>query len=289
MISSDAEELEWYVPQAIVPQELERNLRLIDQYLADPLDLEGKKAASLLHKKPQRRRRRRATADSSDEEAAEDEPRRKRKEKKKKEAKHYKSAQFIEDSDVEADELEAFFAQEKALREKMALAAASSGTAATMLATGTKKRKKNMKEGKGKDKAKKKRKRDDGDSEQGSGEEQKEAARSDESDADSDDGLFNPFASPKIGPSTAHTSPGSDAVERHKPKPRPRPRPAKRAMTVEVETDGASLPPSSPSPRASSVGSRAASPLVVSSDDDNAVVRKAPLRRKPLFLSDEED
>lgn len=71
----------------------------------------------------------------------EDQPRRK-KEKKKKEKENYKSAQFIEDSDGEYGDIDAFLAKEKELREKTERAATASGGAriGTMKAHGTKKR-----------------------------------------------------------------------------------------------------------------------------------------------------
>lgn len=141
ILDESAEELEWYVPAALLPSDLQQFLNVMDQFIESPIDLDGKKAADMLSKKRRKRRARRAPSES-EASGNEDEPKRKKKkEKKKKEEKQYKSAQFVEDSDLEGEELEAFFAKEKALREKMALAAATAGKeTATMRARGTKKR-----------------------------------------------------------------------------------------------------------------------------------------------------
>ncbi|KAF8558558.1 DUF757-domain-containing protein [Imleria badia] len=148
ILEEDAEELQWIVPAPIVPSVLRERLNVVDQFLKNPIDLEGKKASEMLSKKTRRRRRRRSPSLGSDVELPDDEPRRRKKEKKSKEEKKYKSAQFIEDSDEEYGDMEAFLEREKALREKTARAAAESGKIATMQATGTKKRRK---KGKGKD------------------------------------------------------------------------------------------------------------------------------------------
>lgn len=206
----DADELEWYIPAAIVPSDLQRSLNVINQFLANPLDLGGKQASHLLSKKRQRRRRRRSPSpeskngDSSEDEAP-------KKEKKRKEKQQYKSAQFIEDSDAEYGDMEAFLEREKALREKTALAAATSGHIATMKPTGTKKRRRKAAEN---DTGKKKRKRGSKEQAKEFEQEQSEVGQS------SDESEFNIFGSPKRSPSTANTSPQD--VE---PKPRPRPRP----------------------------------------------------------------
>jgi replication fork protection complex subunit Tof1/Swi1 len=136
----DAEELQWVVPAAIAPSVLRMRLKVVDQFLKNPIDLEGKKASEMLSKKTRRRRRRRSPSLGSDVELPDDEPRRHKKEKKRKEEKKYKSAQFIEDSDEEYGDMEGFLEREKVLREKTARAAADGGKIATMRATGTKKK-----------------------------------------------------------------------------------------------------------------------------------------------------
>jgi replication fork protection complex subunit Tof1/Swi1 len=143
----DADELEWYIPAAILVEELQRTLNVINQFLQAPINLDGKEASQLLSKKRRRRRRRSPSPASDDDATSADEPRRKkRKEKKKKEKEMYKSAQFIEDSDVEYGDMEAFLEKEKAARERAILAAEAAGTdrPATMKPTGTKKRRRNV-------------------------------------------------------------------------------------------------------------------------------------------------
>jgi len=141
------DEPQWYIPAGIDPSDLQRSLTVIEQFEKTPLDLEGKRAAQLLHKKRQsrRRRRRRTTASSSEGEANVDDDDEGRKHKvahKAREREEYMSAQFIEDSDEEyGRDIEEFFAREAALRERTALAAIDSlSHIGTMRATGTKKR-----------------------------------------------------------------------------------------------------------------------------------------------------
>jgi replication fork protection complex subunit Tof1/Swi1 len=141
--------LEWYIPAAILVEELQRTLSVINQFLQAPINLDGKQASQLLSKKRRRRRRRSPSSGSEDDASSPDEPRRKRKEKKKKEKEVYKSAQFIEDSDVEYGDMQAFLEKEKAARERAILAAEAAGTGrpATMKPTGTKKRRRNAAKG----------------------------------------------------------------------------------------------------------------------------------------------
>ena len=54
----DADELEWYVPAAVLPSDLQRSLNVINQFLENPLDLNGESASRMLVKKSRRRRRR---------------------------------------------------------------------------------------------------------------------------------------------------------------------------------------------------------------------------------------
>ncbi|KAG6820075.1 hypothetical protein H0H93_005603 [Arthromyces matolae] len=142
ILDDNADELEWYVPAAIIPSDLRSVLTVIDQFLITPIDLEGKKASELFSKKRRRRRRRSPSPASGDDSDVEDDaPRRKKKEKKTKEKEQYKSAQFIEDSDAEYGDIEAFLEKERATREKAKQAAESSGAPAGNMKThGTKKR-----------------------------------------------------------------------------------------------------------------------------------------------------
>jgi replication fork protection complex subunit Tof1/Swi1 len=137
-----ADEPQWYIPAGIDLSDLQRSLIVIEQFEKTPLDLEGKRAAQLLHKK-RRSRRRRTRGEANDDEDDDDDDGRKRKvARKTREKEKYTSAQFIEDSDEEyGRDIEEFFAQEAALRERTALAAVDSlSHIGTMRATGTKKR-----------------------------------------------------------------------------------------------------------------------------------------------------
>ncbi|KAG8829293.1 Topoisomerase 1-associated factor 1 [Serendipita sp. 400] len=140
--------LEWMCPATKLPAELQRSLNLINGFLLDPLELNGKKALQMISRPTKRKNRREAPVedeaveefpDDEDGERRRRERASKRAEKKDKEKQSIKSRQFIEDSDAEIGEDDAFFAAEAALRNRMA-ASAESGTATQ--STGTKKRKK---------------------------------------------------------------------------------------------------------------------------------------------------
>ncbi|QRV85017.1 topoisomerase 1-associated factor 1 [Ceratobasidium sp. AG-Ba] len=62
----DAFELEWHVPASLTPFELQTSQNVIEQYLANPIDLQGKKATSLLATKRGTRRQRQAEPSSSE-------------------------------------------------------------------------------------------------------------------------------------------------------------------------------------------------------------------------------
>lgn len=148
-----SDEPQWYIPAGINLSDLQRSLTVIEQFEKTPLDLEGKRAAQLLHKKRQSRRRRnrhkQTTASGSEGEAKDDDGddddddgRKRKVARKAREREKYMSAQFIEDSDEEYGRgIEDFFAREAALRERTALAAIDSlSHIGTMRPTGTKKR-----------------------------------------------------------------------------------------------------------------------------------------------------
>ncbi|KZT08354.1 timeless-domain-containing protein [Laetiporus sulphureus 93-53] len=211
VVKEDADELEWYIPAAILPSELQRSLNVIRQFLEKPLDLGGKKASQLFTKKTRRRRRHSPLPDANDDQSDDVAPRRQRKEKKAKEKQQYKSAQFIEDSDAEYGDMESFLEKEKMLREKTALAASASGHVATMRRNGTKKR---VKKNAGDEPSKRRRKR-----------RTKVAGESEmmqvQNDADeSDESELNVFGSPKKSPSPLDSS----SHQARTPRPRPRPR-----------------------------------------------------------------
>lgn len=277
VLDETADELEWYIPAAILPDDLQRSLNIINQFLEKPLDLEGKKASQLISKKRKRRRRRRSPSPDANEESSEDEIPKKKKEKKKKEKQQYKSAQFIEDSDAELADMEAFLEKEKALREKTAKAAAETGRIATMKPTGTKKRRKKAGDN---GTAKKRRKR-------GGNAEVTEAEKNQSDGNDSDESELNIFGSPPRSPSTAQTSP---EIEEEQVKPRPRPRPRPRVQAQPSASDEAH---ENTQDAVKPLSLTSLSPLDEASDRDSEGSHRATMSRKKgrlqLVLSDEED
>ncbi|KAG2128288.1 timeless protein-domain-containing protein [Suillus clintonianus] len=222
----DGDELQWIVPAAIIPSELQSSLNVVDQFLQHPIDLDGKKASQLLSKKTRRRRRRRSPSNSDVELVDDDEPKRKRREKKKKEETQYKSAQFIEDSDAEYGDMEAFLEREKALRDKAAMAAAQSGKIGTMRAAGTKKRRR-----KGKDVEARKKGRVGNSENQPAGE-----SSADENVLDSEDDILG---SMRRSRSSSPSAPASRRAPRARPRPRPVPkRSAKQEISMDAVDEG---------------------------------------------------
>ncbi|KAI5994503.1 timeless protein-domain-containing protein [Pisolithus albus] len=212
--AEDAEELQWVVPAKIVPSALQSAHDVVDQYLRNPIDLEGKKAGELITKKARRRRRRRSVTPNTDVELPDDEPKR-RKAKKKREEKTYKSAQFIEDSDEECGDMEAFLEREKALRERTAKAAEESGQIATMRATGTKKRRKKAKDDSGSKRARTKSPGPGGDY---SGQLAVNVDSDDSGTASDDDPILRSLRSSRS------PTPPPQSIPAPAPKPRPKPR-----------------------------------------------------------------
>lgn len=125
-----------------MPAELRRILNVINQYLETPYDVEGKKAEALLNKQSRRRKRPPVpvAADSDASEDGDDEGSEKKPKKSKPPQKPAKSAEFIQDSEEEYGDMEAFLEREAARRR----AATSAGGVAgpSMKKTGTKKRRK---------------------------------------------------------------------------------------------------------------------------------------------------
>ncbi|KAG6810302.1 hypothetical protein H0H92_012503 [Tricholoma furcatifolium] len=236
ILDEEADEMEWYVPAAITPSDLQSTLTVINQFLVTPFDLEGKNASELLAKKRRRRRRARRPSPSmghgdsdadGDDDNDEDEPgRRKRKEKKKKEKELYKSAQFIEDSDEEYGDIEAFLEKEKALRAKTQ-AAATAGDGDTGIAS-----RPNMKS-----RGTKKRRRKTGD------DSRKRARTATGDDEDRENSNFSIIERPnnssdsdmEVGGDENHNSSNADdpSVTKSVALPRPKPRPiAKRHASL---------------------------------------------------------
>ncbi|CAE6456708.1 unnamed protein product [Rhizoctonia solani] len=176
----DTLEPEWHVPKQLTPSELQTSQNVIEQYLVNPIDLQGKKAKEHLTTKRATRRKREeheASSSSSEESkglsdsgeddflpndeasvqkraarrAAREERRAakrqrreeresKKRERKKKEVQIYKSAEVIVDSDAELGDDDAFFAKERELMEKAKQAGQGTYASATMLEHGTKRR-----------------------------------------------------------------------------------------------------------------------------------------------------
>ncbi|KAG2355989.1 timeless protein-domain-containing protein [Suillus spraguei] len=238
------DELQWTVPAAILPSDLQSSFNVIDQFLQHPIDLDGKKASQLLTKKPRRRRRRRSPSNSDVELVDDDEPKRKRREKKKKEETQYKSAQFIEDSDAEYGDMEAFLEREKALRDKAVMAAAQSGKIGTMRATGTKKRRR-----KGKDVEARKKGKVGNPENQPAGE-----SSADENVSDREDHIFGTTRRSRSSTPESHPVPRA--------RPRPRPVPKRSIMSTDAVSD------SDAGMDTAGVRSTGTGRLVLSEDDD---------------------
>ncbi|GAA5867194.1 hypothetical protein JCM3774_002365 [Rhodotorula dairenensis] len=150
---TDLGQLVWTVPASLTPSKLDGDIKILNDFLLDPVDPQnGKSAAELLRKqrkKPVRRKKRIASDAESEGELEFDEDgepvvKAKTKEKKKRQKKReeeeaaYKSAQFIHDSDDEDDPERdaAFFAAEANLREKL-----NANMISVHLETGSKKKK----------------------------------------------------------------------------------------------------------------------------------------------------
>ncbi|CAE6369742.1 unnamed protein product [Rhizoctonia solani] len=278
----DALELEWHVPKQLTPSELQTSQNVIEQYLANPIDLQGKKAKDHLTTKRQTRRKRvedevsspsseesKGLSESGEEDflpndeasvqkraarrAAREERRAakrqrreeresKKRERKKKEVQVYKSAETIEDSDAELGDDDAFFARERELMEKANKAGQGAYASATMLEHGTKKRK--NKEG--------------GKKRMG-----KRAVNAPKSDADDD-------AASEKDEDQDDSSPEVQPVAKPRPRPRPRPKPKQPS------------PPTSPK----SVTEDVTAPL---SEEEEPVVRTKPRPRPKIPVESDEE
>ncbi|KAF8607094.1 timeless-domain-containing protein [Ceratobasidium sp. AG-I] len=255
-VDDEALELEWHVPASLPPSELQTSQNVIEQYLANPIDLQGKKAKDHVANKRGPRRQRRAIEPSSDESSAlsesgeddflpnegpeaekraarkaerqerraakrrarDEERTSKKRERKKKETVVYKSAELIQDSDAELGDDEAFFARERKLMGRAKKAGEGSGTA-TMLSHGTKKRVR--KEGGTKRRGKRSKDQEKVAEEEGEG-----AADTEKEDGE-EAGL-------------------SDSLpERSKPKakPKPRPKPKPKQKPAESDAEGSDARP----------------------------------------------
>ncbi|KAF8624656.1 hypothetical protein AX17_006987 [Amanita inopinata Kibby_2008] len=274
MRDDDTDEIEWYVPAAVLVADLESTLVVFNQFIANPIDLEGKKACQLLSKQTRhsRRRRKRSTS-TSDEEAnlapSDDEPRRKKKEKKKKEKQQYKSAQFIEDSDAEYGDIEGFLEKEKVVREKAVAAAAQAGVTdrpVGMRATGTRKRRRKVGD---EGKAGKRRKKE-GSSSQGTDDSDSDGLLA---DSDSDAGSVKEVNVPLDAELVSEKGGEIDREGRGPRRPRPRPlgkypqsppMPMSMSMSISISTS----PPQSVEGGHETMSRRRIKRLVLSDDED---------------------
>ncbi|KAJ7075414.1 timeless protein-domain-containing protein [Mycena belliarum] len=265
----DASELQWQVGADVLPADLRRTLKVIDQFLETPFNLEGKTAGELLTKTRQRRARSPSPDSSSGGERAQkkkekQEAREAREAERVRKAKakqqEYKSAQFIEDSDEEYGDIDAFLEREKEMRARVDREAQETGKIATMKPTGTKKRKKkDAPPGEGAVKRKKKRKGE---------------AAAGQDGAEPDD-VFG-------------SRPVEEGVTETVPRPRPRPKPRyKPKKSEEARSSPDALPRSSEMDEDPPDALPAANTAAGSSDEEMAVPGR---RRKPrLVISDDED
>jgi replication fork protection complex subunit Tof1/Swi1 len=281
----DTSELQWFVGADVPPADLQRTLKVIDQFLATPINLDGKKASELLTKTRRTRRARSPSPDSdgdpSDgaENSDSDAPkkRKKRKEKEPPKQPEFKSAQFIEDSDEEYGDIDAFLEKEKEMRERAVCEAAETGKNPTMKATGTKKRrKKEAPAGEATAKRKKKRR-------------STSAAPDGDGDAESDADVFGSRPVGNVEESTST------------PRPRPRPKPKARFRPKNSEAGTSSpetLPKSSEMdediPDALPDASRLpdAAPAVqpdTGSSDEETMGALSRRKKNRLVISDDED
>jgi replication fork protection complex subunit Tof1/Swi1 len=260
----DAEEVEWYIPVALSPTELQGTLGVIRQYTAFPFELDGNQASALLTKQKARRRRRRSPSPATDaDDEAEDSGKKARKEKRKKEKEEYKSAAMIIDSDEEYGDMDAFLEKEKAVREKAERVALEQGGIATMKPAGTKKRRRKAGE---QDPGKKKRK---------SGGEVFSLHSGDESTLSEKSDIW--AISTRHSSPSPDTSPQTPGPESARPKPRPRPKPRYKT----------SSPPKPSSPTMEMPPRREVLNLDDSTDAD-AGVRVVHAKKKRIVISDDE-
>ena len=254
---SDADEVEWYVPAAILVAHLKSTLVVIEQFIANPISLDGKKASQLLIKQTRRsRRRRKLSLISSEDETAlsdSDDRRHKKKEKKNVEKKQYKSAQFIEDSDVEYGDIEEFLEKEKVLRQKALDAAAEAGVVdrpVGMRATGTKKRRRRI-------------------GDEGKGGKRRKGETTPQEGQDAPSGLSSTDSDSALDSKDELDAPREVAAANEEEQPsRPKPRAlAKHRLSAEM-TGSASSPSSPPSEPGESMTRRRTKRLILSDDDD---------------------
>ncbi|GJJ14718.1 hypothetical protein Clacol_008985 [Clathrus columnatus] len=282
VLDDNADELEWYVPAALLPSDLSDSLSVINQFLENPIDLNGKKSSQFLSKKTRRRRRRAPSEEPQSLSEEDPEQPALKKTRRKKEQAQYKSAQFIEDSDAELGDDEEFFKKEAALRERAALSAADE-IHAGMKPSGTKKRKSTARSG---DKGKKRRKNSTGEETRSEGlGRMKDSSESDGSESSETEEIIELGRSDKFS---------AELTSRPRPKPRPRARPSYRQETQAPQSESVVTDGLTHSPDTSKENVPVQKePLFINGDDsdtnsDAPIPNKATNRRRIIAVSDDE-
>jgi replication fork protection complex subunit Tof1/Swi1 len=108
------------MPKAVMPEDIDATIRVMRDFLTNPIDLEGRTAAELLRNKRKkaikRKKQSAAVVDSENDEVMVERPT-KRIKKRAAELQQFKSAAYIEDSDDAAEADEGFYQRELELRE----------------------------------------------------------------------------------------------------------------------------------------------------------------------------
>ena len=184
-----------------------------------------------------------------------------------------------------------FLAKERALRQKTAALAASTGHVATMRSHGTRKRRRKGKEEKDKRKRRKHGEEDDrGDDDAASGEDK--PAEKKQNDRDSEESEQDIFGSPKraASESTLDTSPAAEDAAAQNPKPGPRPRPRVR---VSRSSPAAEAPSPGVAHATGSPATISRHPSQAPADDElpSVTALRAAGKKKParLVFSDEDE
>ncbi|KAJ9100538.1 hypothetical protein QFC21_003581 [Naganishia friedmannii] len=119
-VEGDEPRIHWTMPKTVNPEDINATIRVMRDFLTNPIDLEGKTAAELLRKKRRkainRKKRSTAVVDSEFDEVMVERPT-KRVKKRAAELQQFKSAAYIEDSDDAAEADEGFYERELELRE----------------------------------------------------------------------------------------------------------------------------------------------------------------------------
>lgn len=109
------------MPKSVMPEDIDSTVRIMREFLRNPIDLEGKSAKDLLQKKRKKaimRKKRSAprVENSGDEAVTAGRPTKRRKTKRAAELQQFKSAAYIDDSDDAAEADEAFYERELELQ-----------------------------------------------------------------------------------------------------------------------------------------------------------------------------